>query len=138
MTGVPVKLAPYQSFFVVFSESDLKTQDSITVKDNFPEKRVLMTLTGPWNVAFDTSWGGPEKIRFEKLTDWSVSTEDGIKYYSGKAVYSKTFSIPESGGSIKKSEIWLNLGEVKNIASVKLNNTDLGIVWTSPWEINII
>ncbi len=137
MTGVPVKLAPYQSFFVVFSDSDLKTQDTITVKDNFPEKRVLMTLTGPWDVAFDTSWGGPEKIRFEKLTDWSVSAEDGIKYYSGMAVYSKTFSIPEFAGSIKKSEFWLSLGEVKNITSVKLNNTDLGIVWTSPWEINI-
>ena len=46
-------------------------------------------------------------------------------------------SIKNQKSSIKKSEIWLNLGEVKNIASVKLNNRDLGIVWTSPWEINI-
>lgn len=136
-TGVPVELAPYQSFFIVFYKSDLKSQNTITEKDNFPEKSILMTLTGQWSVVFDTSWGGPEKIQFEKLTDWAVSPEDGIKYYSGKAVYSKAFNIPEFEGSIKNSEIWLNLGEVKNIASVKLNNRDLGILWTSPWEINI-
>jgi len=137
MTGIPVKLAPYQSFFIVFYKSEINSQIRMVEEENFPGKKVLMTLDGQWSVAFDTSWGGPEKIQFEKLADWSVRPEDGIKYYSGKAVYSKTFSIPEFEGSIKKSEIWLNLGEVKNIASVKLNNRDLGIVWTSPWEVNI-
>ena len=136
-TCVPVKLAPYQSFFIVFYNPENGNQKRSEEEKNFPEKSTLMTLTGPWSVAFDTSWGGPEKIQFEKLTDWSVSPEDGIKYYSGKAVYSKTFSIPEFAGSIKRSEIWLDLGKVKNIASVKLNNRDLGIVWTSPWEMNI-
>jgi hypothetical protein len=96
-----------------------------------------MTLDGSWSVAFDTLWGGPSKIEFEKLTDWSLRPEDGIKHYSGKAVYEKTFSLPEPEKSHKKSEIWLNLGNVKNIAKVKLNNRDLGIVWTSPWEVNI-
>ncbi len=136
-TGVPVKLAPYQSFFIVFYKTEKNGQKRSEEEKNFPEKNLLMTLSGPWSVSFDTSWGGPENIRFDKLTDWSVSPEDGIKYYSGKAVYSKTFSIPSFEGSAKKSEIWLDLGKLKNIAGVKLNNRDLGIIWTSPWEINI-
>jgi len=138
MTGIPVKLAPYQSFFVVFYKSEIKSQNRIPKKDNFPDKSLLMTIEGPWSVTFDTSWGGPGKIEFENLSDWSVRPEDGIRHYSGKAVYSLIFRIPESEASSKKSsDIYLNLGEVRNIASVKLNDRDLGVVWTSPWEINI-
>jgi hypothetical protein len=137
LTGVPVKLAPYQSFFIVFYKSEINKKNRLAEEKNFPGKSVLMTLDGQWSVAFDTLWGGPSKIEFEKLTDWSIRPEDGIKHYSGKAVYSKTFSLPESEGSLKKSEIYLNLGNVKNIARVKLNNRDLSVVWTSPWEVNI-
>jgi hypothetical protein len=135
--GVPAKLDPYQSFFIVFHKTgksnNYRTKDS----ENFPENEVLMTLDGPWNLAFDTLWGGPAKIEFEKLTDWSKRPEEGIKFYSGKAVYSKTFNIPESVSSAKKSNIYLNLGKVKNIASVKLNNKYLGVIWTDPWQVNI-
>ena len=137
ITGIPVKLAPYQSFFIVFYKSDINNKNRLSEEKNFPGKSLLMTLDGSWSVAFDTLWGGPSKIEFEKLTDWSLRPEDGIKHYSGKAVYEKTFSLPEPEKSHKKSEIWLNLGNVKNIAKVKLNNRDLGIVWTSPWEVNI-
>ncbi len=33
--------------------------------------------------------------------------------------------------------MYLDLGEVKNLARVKLNGTDLGIIWTSPWRVKI-
>jgi hypothetical protein len=135
--GVPVKLDPYQSFFIVFYKSGKNGHGRIKDSENFPEKEVFMTLYGPWNLAFDTLWGGPVKIEFEKLTDWSKRPEEGIKFYSGKAVYSKTFSFPESVRSVNKSNIYLDLGKVKNIASVKLNNKDLGVVWTDPWQVNI-
>jgi hypothetical protein len=137
ITGVPIKLDPYQSFFIVFYKSGKGDHSRIKDKENFPEKEVLMTLDGPWNVVFDTAWGGPGKIEFESLTDWSNRPEEGIKFYSGKAVYSKIFIMPESAMSVKISDIYLNLGKVKNMARIKLNNKDLGVVWTDPWQVKI-
>jgi hypothetical protein len=31
----------------------------------------------------------------------------------------------------------LNLGTVKDLASVRLNGRDLGLVWCAPWQINV-
>ena len=52
-----------------------------------------MEIGGPWEVGFDPRWGGPEKVTFDKLEDWSKRPEDGIRYYSGTAVYRKTFQL---------------------------------------------
>jgi hypothetical protein len=99
---------------------------------NFPEKQILMKLDGAWNVDFDTLWGGPAATKFDSLSDWSKRSEDGIRFYSGMALYSKTFDLPASQSYVNKSDIYLNLGIVMNVARVKLNGKDLGVVWTAP------
>jgi hypothetical protein len=137
ITFLSLVLEPYQSCFVVFYDSpELKSYKEKEELD-FPEAQILMKLEGPWKVAFDTSMGGPELVEFDTLIDWSLRKETGIKYYSGSAVYSKTFIIPGYADSLKNSDILLNLGTVRNIASVKLNNKDMGVIWTAPWSINI-
>ena len=40
-------------------------------------------MPGPWEVAFDPKWGGPERVTFDTLQDWSKRPEEGIKFYSG-------------------------------------------------------
>ena len=50
------------------------------------------TLAGPWTVQFDPRSGGPASpVEFAKLSDWTKRPEAGIKYYSGTALYAKTF-----------------------------------------------
>ena len=95
--------------------------------------------TGPWDVAFDPKWGGPAKIVFNKLDDWSLRPEDGIKFYSGIASYTKTFDLPADSAkrSAGSDRLWLDLGTVKNIAAVRLNGRDLGVVWCDPWRVEI-
>jgi hypothetical protein len=35
------------------------------------------------------------------------------------------------------SKLFLDLGDVREIARVRLNGKDLGVVWTSPWRVEI-
>ena len=81
--------------------------------------------------------GGPGTVTFDSLTDWSINREEGIRYYSGIATYTKTFDLPEPVYSGDSNELFIDFGEVKNMARVKLNGKDLGVLWTTPWNVNI-
>jgi hypothetical protein len=135
--AVPVKLEPFQSFFVVFYQSDSQDKERSKYLKLFRDKKILKTLDGLWNVAFDTTWGGPENIQFDSLCDWSKRPEDGVRHYSGIAMYRKSFDLPELEGLSRNSEIYLTLGNVKNLAHIRLNGKDMGIVWTAPLQVNI-
>ncbi|RYX82089.1 hypothetical protein EON83_20975 [bacterium] len=129
LTSIPLNLAPSESGFVMFRK---KGTPRIRNVSNFPTYQTAQTLSRPWNVSFDSKWGGPANITFEKLDDWSKRSEPGIKYYSGKATYTTTFDVPAG-----KQPTAISLGTVKNIASVKLNGTGLGVVWCDPWRATI-
>ena len=106
-----------------------------TATSNYPSLHSLITLSGPWTVNFDPKWGGPAKVTFEQLEDWTNRPEDGIKYYSGTAVYHKTFnleSLPSNG-----QRLILDLGQVHEVAVVRLNGRSLGVVWDKPSRIDI-
>lgn len=129
-TSMPLEFAPHGSLFVIFR----KPADVAQAKGrNFPEFKPLQELGGPWTVQFDPRWGGPAAIEFPKLISWSAHAEDGIKFYSGTAVYRKTFPLhakPQSG-------VFLDLGQVHVVAQVQLNGKDLGVVWTPPYRVDI-
>jgi len=131
-TTIPLKLEPCQSFFIVFEKGRHMPP---TKTRNFSGETLLNTLSGPWQVSFDTKWGGPANITFNELSDWTTRPEPGIKYYSGTAVYHKVFDLPANNKGNKR--LYLNLGKVQNMARVKLNGKDLGVVWTAPWRVDV-
>ena len=96
-----------------------------------------MTFTGPWKVSFDPAWGGPAEVQFDSLSDWSGHPDDGIRHYSGSATYAIQFDLPRAQRGTAGSELWLDLGTVRNMARVSLNGKELGILWTAPWRIRI-
>ncbi|WP_394339805.1 glycosylhydrolase-like jelly roll fold domain-containing protein [Mucilaginibacter kameinonensis] len=130
---VPLKFEPFQSYFLVFS----KAVSAIANHKNFAEYKTIKALSGPWQVSFDPKWGGPKSVKFDKLKDWTKRPEDGIKYYSGIALYRKTFELSASISQQKNKKISLDLGEVNNMARVKVNGKIVGILWTAPWRIDI-
>jgi hypothetical protein len=86
---------------------------------------------------FDPKWGGPGTVEFPTLVDWTTRPEDGIRHYSGIATYRKTFDLPQSAIRNLQPAFLLDLGVVKNLARVRLNGRDLGIVWCAPWRVDI-
>jgi len=134
-TIVPLEFASYGSCFVAFREA-IATKAAGTEPRNYPAWAEPRELGGGWEVAFDPKWGGPDSAQFDQLVSWTKRPEPGIKYYSGKATYRKTFDLPDS--FLKNGErIRLNLGVVKNVAEVRLNGRNLGVVWTEPFSVDI-
>ncbi len=134
--SVPISFDEAESFFIVFRKKIKELK--LIKKDNFPVKREVVRIDGPWQVKFDSSWGGPaQPVSFSLLEDWIKRPEPGIKYYSGTAVYASSFDLPEIGLPGKQPILYLDLGLVNHIARIKINKVDLGTVWTAPWSIRI-
>jgi hypothetical protein len=134
-TTIPLQFDPYGSLFVVF-EKPIPADQQGSKKSNFPELIEISALSGPWSVSFDETWGGPPPVEFEELLDWTESGDDRIKFYSGEAVYTKSFKVDE----IERSGTYfLELGDVKDvgIAAVDLNGEFMGITWTPPFKMEI-
>ena len=139
-TSVSLRFEPHQSFFIVFRNPASGTKAG---QRNFPVQEIISEIGGPWDVMFDPDLGGPGKITFETLDDWTRRPEDGIRYYSGPATYRIVFDLPanadvsEPTKDLGRRRIRLDLGTVKNIARVMLNGRDLGVVWCAPWQVDI-
>ncbi len=133
-TVVPLRLPPNGSLFVVFRD-ELRDNQPGDATTNFADTTLLEEIAGPWNVSFDPRWGGPAEIKFDTLTDWSLSDDPRVRYYSGTAVYSKSFEMPAS--LQERARYWLDLGEVKNLARLHVNGVDWGVMWTHPFRLDI-
>jgi hypothetical protein len=131
LTSIPMEFDAFQSFFVVFGGK--KEQPISKTEKNFPELKLSQELTGAWDVAFEPKWGGPEKVTFDTVQDWTTRQEPGIKYYSGVATYRKTLNL----ALVPEGKTYLNLGVVHDMARVKLNGKDLGVVWCAPWRVEV-
>ena len=131
-TTVPLHLEPWGTVFVVFRKPTAETSHS---EPNITESKVA-DVEGPWKVGFQPDRGAPPSITLDKLVDWKDSTDAGVKYYSGVGTYIKTVQAPASWFR-KGSHLWLDLGDVKNLAEVTVNGKDLGVVWHTPYRIDV-
>jgi len=132
-TTIELKFDPSESYFVVFNRKRSVINEVKNGKENFRAFKTEKTMEGPWEVAFDPVWGGPVSIQFDHLQDWAKHEMRGIKYYSGIATYQKTFTMDR----LEDQSYIINLGEVHDIARLRLNGKDLGVVWCAPWQIDI-
>lgn len=93
-------------------------------------------VAGSWTVTFAPRWGGPGRVAFDALTDWTLRPEEGIRHFSGTAVYETTFQAPAAWTAGKKA-VTLDLGSLKNLAEVSLNGHALGVIWHPPWRADV-
>ena len=67
---------------------------------------------------------------------WSESDDEGVKYFSGIATYTKKFDIP---GEYINDEliISIDLGKVREVVEIYLNGENMGILWKPPYKKDI-
>jgi alpha-L-rhamnosidase/F5/8 type C domain len=131
-TTVPLHLEPWGTVFVVCRKSTAEKSHSIP---KMTETK-LASVDGPWQVAFQSGRGAPPSITMDTLTAWNESSDSGVKYFGGVGTYTKM--IQASADWFRKgAHLWLDLGDVKNLAEVSVNDKDLGVVWHAPYRIDV-
>ncbi|MCX6623685.1 MAG: hypothetical protein NTY38_21975 [Acidobacteria bacterium] len=85
---------------------------------------------------FTPGWGAPGKANFEKLVSWTDRPEAGIRYYSGAATYDVSFDVPATSLT-SELHLELDLGVVNNLAEVRLNGQDMGVLWKPPFRVDV-
>ncbi len=101
-----------------------------------PQTPATAEVAGPWQVRFPAGWGAPERITLDTLVSLSRHTEPGVKYFSGTATYARSLHV--SADMLGKDRrLYLDLGRVCVMADVKLNGKALGLVWKTPFLVDI-
>jgi len=131
-TIVPLNLQPNDAVFVVFRKpADARSR-------TLPEavETTLKTVDGAWDVAFQPNRGAPAEITLPALASWHENSDPGVKYFSGIGTYSKTIQAAAQWFQ-PGAKLYLDLGDVKNIAQVAVNGKPLGIYWKAPFRVDV-
>lgn len=131
VTAVPLELRGEDSLFVLFRKPATASERALAA----PKLRDLLTLDGGWTVRFQPGRGAPASVDLPRLASLSEQEDPAVRYFSGEAVYSKSFRLP--AGARHGQPLWLDLGAVGDLAEVSVNGTRVGTVWHAPFRIDI-
>ncbi len=131
-TTVSLHLAEREAVFVVFRQAAGSPSRTLPR----PETVVAATVDGPWDVSFLPNLGAPANIQLAQLEPWSANSDEGVKYYSGTATYSKAVQAPDAWFR-PGAKVLLDLGRVNDIAEVSLNGTPLATLWKPPYRLDL-
>ena len=115
---------------------ELKQSDGTLRHVSTPSLPAPSDITGSWTVAFPPHWGAPASVTLPKLMSWTEHPDEGVKYFSGTATYTKTIDV-DSDQLAEGRELWLDLGTVKNFAEVSLNGHNQPVLWKPPFRVNV-
>ncbi|MEZ4701781.1 MAG: glycosyl hydrolase [Rhodothermales bacterium] len=90
-------------------------------------------IEGPWQVTFPLLTLTNKRINLE-LGSWTAQRDAEIKHFSGTATYRKQIELPVGSDGVR---LFLDLGDVKNLARVRLNGQDLGVLWKPPYRVDL-
>ena len=133
LTSIPMRLAPNESAFIMFREPVDVCSASLDMDANYPVADTLLTIDRPWSLSLQTMLGEKKQLMLKNLVSLTTSTDRFVRYFSGTATYKTTFTMPQlqKGCTYK-----LDLGQVYEMAKVKLNGRYIGGVWTPPYTID--
>ena len=87
-----------------------------------------------WTLSFPAGWGAPARVELGGLRSWTEFEDVGIRYFSGTATYRSTIEVSadQLGG-----ELLLDLGEVHEVARIRVNGVPLTPLWKQPFSARV-
>ncbi len=129
-TIVPLDLAPNEAVFVVFRGKPKGESRQVAA----PVVSRLADLDGAWTLAFQPGRGAPATpIELDQLASWSVFPDTGVRHFSGTATYTRSITVPQP----PRAGVFLDLGDVRDIAEVSVNGKAVGTLWKAPYRVDI-
>ena len=127
-TQVTLNLTTRRAVFLVFRNP---TTETGSAKESFSDDITdTIPINGTWTVGFDED----KVVEWPSLMPWNESIDSDIKYFSGTAHYEQHLYLNELD---RHYRYILDLGEVKNLATVRVNGKVCGTLWRPPFTIDI-
>lgn len=124
--------------FVASVPGTYRVTDSEGAKQNFTVSAADLEdpIHASWTLSFPTGWGAPSSVPVEQFQSWTESADPGIRYFSGTAVYRATIEVP-ADLVVPDRQFWLQLGQVREIATVVVNGDPVDTLWRQPFAVRI-
>ncbi len=126
-TVIPLHLEPNESGFIVLTDQKV---DGLSWRP-YGKQPVETVLIERADQYFE---GEDIQLKNHPLQDWTSSDNPRIKYFSGTCDYTMTFKAGKRNG---RDQWLLRLPAVNGNVSVTANGQEAGIVWCSPWTLDI-
>lgn len=142
-----IAIEPNGSRFIIISANrQTATEQNTPAEAGKPDESTLLTqcdgtpasvvtLDGGWHISMPISADGPLTIVTDTLFDWTTSAMSELKYFSGTATYTRNINLKKSRLNGRRAV--LNLGNVKNMASVRVNGIAFPVMWKAPFLLDI-
>ena len=130
-TIVQLEFGPEDAYFVVFRDDTTEPAESVSPA----AEQTVASISGPWQVELQPGLGTPETLSLDKLKPLNEFEPPAIRYFSGVATYSTTYSLPEQPTTNRT--LWLDLGNIGDVAEVHVNGQAAGITWFPPYRVDI-
>ena len=135
MTVVQLAMKARQSLFVLFDiegiTPEVESKWHRPLVPDMPKTVFEWKQKGGWQLLFRENG---VQMKSDTLFSWSDSQEPQVRYYSGHVRYTTTLNYKSAN---LEGRVMLSLGDVRDVAHVWLNGQDMGIVWTSPYEVDV-
>jgi len=126
---ISLRLEPLESLVLVF-EPDMPDTGRVEHVEP-PVEGQYLEIDGPWQTTFEHVNGTTFEVSLDQLQDLSKSLDRRLATFAGTVTYVKTFDAND------KTYSFIDLGKVRGVSELTLNDTNLGVRWWGKHEYTI-